>query len=405
MPPAFHRTLKRGDTVELTINTVAFGGAGVGRHGDMVVFVPFTVDGDTVSVEIVDTKKRFVTAELKSIHNPSPHRTIPRCEAFTRCGACTYQHIAYEHQLVLKKLHVREALERIGRFDRISLEDTIPSPRTYGYRGKADVHIVAERERVPSIGFAARATHRIVDIERCEIVHESINRTLSLLKKERPPTGRIPLWSGPAELVSKSCIVRQVKGRNMLVPLNGFFQANLYLTDILVNIVMEFCNLSGTETVLDGFCGAGLFSLFLAPFCECLYGIDVESESIRCAEDNLKKAGITTAIFEIGDMARILRNRFINKNIRIDLALVDPPRIGLEPDTVEALGILAPRKIVYVSCNPATLARDLRTLAGFGYDVRRVQSLDMFPQTCHIETVVLLQRALSAFHEQEDKPD
>ncbi len=403
MLPAFHRTLKRGDTVELTINTVAFGGAGIGRYGEMVVFVPFTVDGDTVSAEIVGVKKRFVTAELKSVHNPSPFRTIPRCAAFTRCGACAYQHIAYEHQLVLKNLHVRDALKRIGRFDHISLEDTIPSPQSYGYRGKADVHIAAGRGRSPSVGFAARATHHIVDIERCEIVHESINEALSLLKKGRAPVGRRSLWSASAELVSESRIVRQVKSRDVLVDLNGFFQANLYLTEVLVNVVEEFCDLSGTETVLDGYCGAGLFSLFLAPRCGRLYGIDVESDAIRCAEENLHRAGITTAAFYAGDMARVLQDRFIHGKPGIDVALVDPPRTGLDPDTIVALGALNPPKIVYVSCNPATLARDVRALAGFGYSVRRVQPLDMFPQTCHIETVVLLERPPLALRV-EDKP-
>jgi 23S rRNA (uracil1939-C5)-methyltransferase len=383
--------MERGDEIELTIDAVAFGGAGVGRYGKMVVFVPFSVDGDTVSVKIVTVKKSFATATLQFVHFPSPFRITPRCAAHTRCGACSYQHITYEHQVVLKHRQVRDALKRIGRFDIIPLEDMIPSPQVYGYRGRADFHVTTGKGKERIIGFAARATNDIVDLERCEIVHESINDALFRIRREGRPAERLPLWSTPSEEVSGSCILRRVKGREMLVPRDGFFQANLYLTDTLVDVVEEFCNLSGTETVLDGYCGSGLFSLFLAPRCARLYGIEAEGNAGRCAEENLNRAGINSAVYT-GDIAHVLWNRFIHESIPVDVALIDPPRIGLEPDALDALITLNPAKIVYVSCNPTTLARDLRALAGFGYHIRRVQPLDMFPQTSHIETVVLLER-------------
>jgi 23S rRNA (uracil1939-C5)-methyltransferase len=382
--------MERGDEIELTIDAVAFGGAGVGRYGKMVVFVPFSVDGDTVSVKIVTVKKSFATATLQFVHFPSPFRITPRCAAHTRCGACSYQHITYEHQVVLKHRQVRDALKRIGRFDIIPLEDMIPSPQVYGYRGRADFHVTTGKGKERIIGFAARATNDIVDLERCEIVHESINDALFRIRREGRPAERLPLWSTPSEEVSGSCILRRVKGREMLVPRDGFFQANLYLTDTLVDVVEEFCNLSGTETVLDGYCGSGLFSLFLAPRCARLYGIEAEGNAGRCAEENLNRAGINSAVYT-GDIAHVLWNRFIHESIPVDVALIDPPRIGLEPDALDALITLNPAKIVYVSCNPTTLARDLRALAGFGYHIRRVQPLDMFPQTSHIETVVLLE--------------
>jgi len=388
--PVPHKILERGDEIAVTIDSVAFGGAGIGRYGKMVVFVPFTVDGDTVSVEIISVKKRFATAGLKSIHTPSLFRTAPRCTAYARCGACSYQHIAYDHQLILKGRQVRDALERIGQFNNIPMEDMIASPQAYGYRGKADFHVARGEGHARTVGFAARETNCIIDLERCEIVHESINEALSLLRRDGSPAGRRILWSAPAEEASESRIVRRIKDREMLVPRDGFFQANLYLTDTLVHVVEEFCDLSGTETVLDGYCGSGLFSLFLASRCARLYGIEAEGEAVRCAEENLNRAGIDSAAFYTGDMARILRKRFIRKNLTIDVVLVDPPRIGLGADTIAALGALNPPKIVYVSCNPATLARDLQSLASFGYGIRRVQPLDMFPQTSHIETVVLL---------------
>jgi 23S rRNA (uracil1939-C5)-methyltransferase len=384
--------MERGDEIELTINAVAFGGSGVGRYGKMVVFVPFSVDGDMVSVKIVTVKKSFATATLQFVHFPSPFRITPRCEAYTRCGACSYQHITYEHQVVLKHRQVRDALKRIGRFDTIPLENMIPSPQAYGYRGRADFHVTTGKGKERIIGFAARATNDIVDLERCEIVHESINDALFRIRGEGRRAGRLPLWSTPAEEVSGSCILRRVKAREMLVPRDGFFQANLYLTDTLVDVVEKFCNLSGTETVLDGYCGSGLFSLFLAPRCGRIYGIEAKRDAIRCAKENMNQAGINLAFFYTGDIAHVLWNRFIRESIPVDVVLVDPPRIGLEQDALEALIALNPAKIVYVSCNPSTLARDLRALAGFGYYIRRVQPLDMFPQTSHIETVVLLER-------------
>jgi len=385
--------MERGDEIELRIDTVAFGGAGVGRYGKIVVFVPFTVDGDTVSVKIVTVKKRFATAGLQSIHSPSPFRITPRCTAYTHCGACSYQHITYDHQVVLKNGQVRDALKRIGRFDIIPLEDMIPSPQAYGYRGKADFHVTTGKGKKQVIGFAARATNEIVDLERCEVVHERINEALCLMRQEESPDGRWPVWSASEKVVSESRVLRQVKGREMFVPRDGFFQANLYLTDTLVDVVEEFCNLSGTETVLDGYCGSGLFSLFIAPRCGRLYGIEAEGDAVRCAEENLNRAGINSAVFYTGDVARILKERFIRENISVGVILLDPPRIGLEPDVIAALDVLKPPKIVYVSCNPATLARDLRALAGFGYSIMRVQPIDMFPQTSHIETVVLLEQA------------
>lgn len=383
--------MERGDEIDLTIDTVAFGGAGVGRYEEMVVFVPFTVDGDTVSVEIVAVKKRFAKAKLNKVLTPSSFRTTPRCAAFTRCGACSYQHIAYNHQVALKNGQVRDALKRIGRFDNIPVHTPIPSPQAYGYRGKADFHVSAEKGKECAMGFAARATNDIVDLERCEIVHESINDALSMVRRGRLQAGRRTLWSTPAEKVLGSCIIRQVKGREMLVPQDGFFQANLYLTDTLVDLVVEFCGLSGAETVLDGYCGSGLFSLFLAPRCGRLYGIEADGDAIRCAEENLNRAGINSAVFYTGDMAHVLRDRFVRQNIPVDVALIDPPRIGVEPDALEALGALNSPKIVYVSCNPSTLARDLHALAEFGYRILWVQPIDMFPQTSHIETIALLE--------------
>jgi 23S rRNA (uracil1939-C5)-methyltransferase len=385
------RPLEKGEKIELSIDTVAFGGAGIGRYGDMVVFVPFTVDGDRVSAEIVSVKKRFANAELKSVLIPSPFRVAPLCGAYMRCGACSYQHIAYDYQLLIKKMHVGDALKRIGRFDHIPLEDTIPSPKPYAYRGKADFHAAINGRGIGNVGFAERKTHSIVDLDRCEINHESINEALSKFKQTPSSTGRFSLWADSAPDTTEPYITRHVRDKEILVPSDGFFQTNLFLTDALVGVVEDFCNLKGAETVLDGYCGSGLFSIFLGSQCKRVYGIETGKSAVLCAEMNVNEAGINTASFHTGDMARILRKRFIRKNLTVDVAVVDPPRTGMTMDALIALIELKTSRIVYVSCNPATLARDLRTLAGYGYSIMRVRPLDMFPQTSHIETVVLLE--------------
>jgi len=400
-----------GDHLEVIIESVAFGGSGVGRYGNLVIFVPFAVDGETVEIEITKVRRSYATGRISRILNPSPFRTVPECSSYERCGGCQYQHIAYAHQLEIKKRQVEEAFERIGKVPDPPVQEVLPSPLSYAYRGKAEVHLRFAPGRPPLIGYREAADSRIVPVSRCEIVAESINRSLSMLRKKlggvspsdrrgRRQEERVVLWSetedATVELgfssVRKNRVLRQVKGKMFRVPATGFFQANSSLVDTMVDTVVRACALSGVENVLDAYCGSGLFSLFLAPCVQRLFGVDADEEAIRCAEENFQEEGVSKGEFFAGDVGGIVRKLFLEKQTPVDVVVLDPPRIGCSSDVLEGLLRLGSSRIVYISCNPTTQARDIRRLLDGGYRLKELQPLDMFPQTKHIEVIGILER-------------
>lgn len=340
--------------------------------------------------------KKTTCGELLEVVAPSASRVAPRCRSYGRCGGCSYQHIAYAHQLQIKKRQVEDAFERIGAMRETGIQDCLPSDEQYGYRGKAEFHGGFERNR-KVLGFMAARSNRPVDVDRCEIVEESINREYGRYREcflngppEQAPEADPVFWSG-CRYRESPVIARRVKGREFQVPYDGFFQANLALVDRLVETVMAHCALTGTETVLDCFSGCGLFSLFTAERCRRVYGLEIDSEAVRCAKRNAAAFGCSNAGFLEGraeDLAMIAAR----EGIRPDLIILDPPRTGCAPEVVRAVGELGPERLVYVSCDPATQARDIGRLMKYGYLPGTVQPLDMFPQTKHIEVVASLRK-------------
>ncbi len=398
--------LQAGEVHHLRIENVAFGGAGVGRAQGMVVFVPFTAPGEEVEVKILSVRKRFALGELRSILKASAHRVAPPCRSFGKCGGCQLQHIAYSEQLVLKEKQVGEIFTRLGRFPVPPLRRIIPSPRPFHYRGKADYHIrTTAAGRFMSLGFRSLEKYNVLDIARCEIVEESINRSCEMFREAlqrgegscRPD--RRTIWSSPEEGMivpvpadheNHPLLTRKVKGREVLVPYGGFFQVNTALVSDLVDQVLGFTDLNGAETVLDGYCGAGLFSLFLAPYAGSILGIDINGESLQCARENLRAAGYENAAFLQGDVAGIMQQRFVKQRLKADVIILDPPRSGCERDVLEATLAAGAAKVIYISCNPATQARDIRYLVERGLTLTGLQPVDMFPQTGHIEVIACL---------------
>ena len=328
--------LEKGERVSLTAESVAFGGEGVGRCRDMVVFVPLMADGDEGVVEIIDVKKRYARGRLTTLTRPSPHRAEPRCPVYGLCGGCQYQHIAYEHQLALKRQQIHDTFSRIGQFGDVPLKDVLPSPSPWEYRQKADFHIQKRAHEDVVIGFTGPNSHDVRDIERCEIVDPGINRALERLRLKRDAwkgnglDRRVVLWpEEAANGAKKGNISRSVKGRTLLVPRQGFFQANQYLTEALVDTVMDLCALTGTETVVDAFCGSGLFSIFLAPAARRFYGIEFAGDAVRAADANLIAAGSGHGLFYEGDVGAVLSGEFVKKRQQVDVLVLDPPRVGL----------------------------------------------------------------------------
>ena len=349
--------MKRDETLTLTITDVAYGGDGIARHEGCVVFVPFTIPGETVRARIVRATPGWKRAHALEIITASPDRVPPPCPVFRRCGGCAYQHIAYPRQLEIKTHQVAEALRRIGKFSDPPVEAARPSPLAYGYRNRITVHVVP-----PNIGFRGTDPREVVDVRECMLAEEPVNAALAALRsKKRLRPGPATLRAGPAG--------------------TGFRQVNDAAAEILADTVMELAG-SG-ELLVDAYCGAGFFAKkLLGPFTRVI-GLDWDARSIEAARCG---AG-SSEEYHAGDAAVLLPEILTTANQAV--ILVDPPAQGLSEPVVTALLAAHPARIVYVSCDPATLARDLQKLSAV-YDLQRAVPADMFPQTASIETACLL---------------
>jgi tRNA/tmRNA/rRNA uracil-C5-methylase (TrmA/RlmC/RlmD family) len=362
--------------VDLKIADIAFGGKGVARENGRAVFVPYTIEGETVSVEIVREKKQFAEAELVDVKESSPHRVTPECPYFGRCGGCAYQHIDYEHQLAIKWRQVRDVLQRIGKLKDIPMRPIIPSPKQYGYRSRITVHA---QDGV--IGFFRRDSHRLIDIERCPISRDEVNRALAELRE--PPQVRDGHYT-----------LRASSGPRVFSQTNDAV-ANA-LRDLVDNLVA-----SDQQLLIDAYCGAGFFAKALLDKFERVIGIDWDKFAIAAAKENATSKETYIAGDVDLELGGILKQRAVEAAVSAAIAfsaggapattlIVDPPATGLSATMRKAIVDLAPATLIYVSCNPATLARDLKELQE-KFTINSVTPLDMFPQTAEIEVAVHLQ--------------
>ena len=349
--------------VDLKIEDVAFGGMGVGRESGKAIFVPYTIEGELVSAETVREKKQFAEAELVNVREPSPDRVQPQCPYFGRCGGCAYQHINYEHQLAIKWRQVRDVLQRIGRLKDIPMRPIIPSPEQYGYRNRITVHA-----RQGVVGFFRRDSNRLIDIEHCPISHQEVNRALADLRAQNVRDGHYTL--------------RASSGRRV------FSQTNDAVADALHNLVNQLIP-PDQGLLIDAYCGAGFFAKRLLDKFERVIGIDWDKFAIKAAKERatVKETYIAGDVdLELERMGS-LASTFQREKTTL---IVDPPATGFTAKTREAIVDLAPATLIYVSCNPATLARDLKELQN-KFTINSVTPLDMFPQTAEIEVTVHLQ--------------
>ena len=388
------------DRIKIRIEKIAFGGEGVGRIDNLVVFVPFTVPDDELEVEITRCKKRFARGKILKIINASPLRIKPLCKYYAKCGGCCYQHISYDQQLEIKKRQVEEAFIKIGRMVMPPVRPVAAAAAAYHYRGKAQCHQAMTPSGLKT-GFLDTSGGLVVDIERCEIMDETINEKIGGLRKNPLNRGkktdtRLTVWSNlPGEHDTKRGQVRRlVKGKEFLVPFDGFFQNNLFLTDALVDEVCRMALSGSLNSVIDVYCGCGLFSIFLAPFAAEVFGIELNEKAVKFAQINAEKENLKNIKFVCGDAGEeLLKRKFLSPaGAPLDLLLLDPPRVGCSKTVLKAIAGLLPQRIIYVSCNPATQARDVQLLNEAGYKLLILQPFDMFPQTEHIEVVALLER-------------
>ncbi|PYK89114.1 MAG: hypothetical protein DME35_09590 [Verrucomicrobia bacterium] len=349
-------------TVDLKIEDVAFGGKGVARENGKAVFIPFTIDGESVSAKITREKKQFAEAELVDLRETSSHRVEPPCPYFGQCGGCAYQHIDYAHQLAIKSRQVHDVLQRIGKLKDVPMRSIIPSPLQYAYRNRITVH--AENG---VIGYFRRDSHRLIDVERCPIAMDEVNRELTDLRARDLGDGHYTLRarSGP----------------------RVFSQTNDGVANALRDLIVELMP-PNQDLLIDAFCGAGSFTKALVDKFNRVVGIDWDRFAIAAA---LETAGAKET-YIAGDVDANLNSILGQSDADQTAVIVDPPAVGLSAHARKTIVDLAPATLIYVSCNPATLARDLAELQQ-QFKIESVTPLDMFPQTAEIEVVVQLQRS------------
>jgi tRNA/tmRNA/rRNA uracil-C5-methylase (TrmA/RlmC/RlmD family) len=363
--------------VDLRIEDMAFGGKGVAREDGKAVFVPYTIEGELVSAEVVRAKKQFAEAELVEIQESSPNRVAPPCPYFGRCGGCAYQHINYEQQLAIKWRQVRDALQRIGKMKDVPMRPIIPSPNQYAYRNRITVHA---HDSV--IGFFRRDSHDLIDIEHCPISRDEVNRALAQLRKKRHVRdGHYTLRAGSEPRV--------------------FSQVNDDVAQALRNLIVHLVP-PNQELLIDAYCGAGFFAKALLDKFQRVIGIDWDQFAIAFAKENATEketylAGDVES--ELENIAPVHLNGLVHgtdtstgrlRPTGATTIIIDPPATGLSRVIRTVIIDLAPQTLIYVSCNPPTLARDLKELQQ-KFTINSVTPLDMFPQTAEIETVVHLQ--------------
>jgi len=374
-------SLKLGDKINLTIHDLAFGGEGVGRIEEFVVFVPFVITGETVEVEITELKKNFARAKLLRVITPSPERVAPECKYFTHCGGCQYQHIDYAAQLGFKHKQISDLFERVGKIARTVVAPVLPCPAPYGYRNRIMVRSQwngAAKKLV--VGFIGVNNKYVEEIEECKIAEPVLNEQIKEVRANPPPKGGIK-------------VVLRVQPENWEVPRDSFFQNNFFLLPKLVETVKEFLQAGGSRHLIDLYCGVGFFGIEAAGVVDSFVGVEYDRLAIAAARKNAASREINNGEFVAAKVEVILPELLQKFSAEKTAVILDPPRKGCWPETLALLRETKPAQIIYVYCHPATMARDLNILCADGvFELARVQPLDMFPQTQHVECVADLRR-------------
>ncbi len=407
-------------SIDLHLTAMAHGGAALGRHEGQVIFVPYAIPGETVRVEIVESRARWARARLLEILEASPHRVDPPCPYFgpERCGGCHYQHIAYEAQAEFKHQVVVDQLARIGGMHEANVQEIIGAADPWGYRNHAQFSLTPEGR----LGFLTADTHHVVAVDECLILDPLLDDLWTAFDMEWPQLRRLSLRCGSATgdlmavfeldhyedfdievdfpvscvllladgeavvLMGHSHLVDHVAGRDYRVSAGSFFQVNTSGAEALVELVRDYLTPAGDDTLVDLYCGVGLFGLALADRVGHVVG--VEADPSAAADFRHNAQGLEHVKLVEGKVQAALAHL----EGPVNLLVLDPPRSGAGQQVVSEVARLGAKRIAYVSCDPATLARDARHFVEFGYQLREVQPVDLFPQTCHVESVAVFAR-------------
>lgn len=448
--------MKKNDIIDLRITALTSEGSGIGRADGMAVFVPFTAVGDVISCRILKVLKSYAYGKLENIITPSPDRVENDCPAFGKCGGCVYRHISYSAELAAKEQIVRDAFERLGWLDPEFLP-ICGSESVDGYRNKLQMPLAKTDGGDIVSGFFSERSHRVVPVEHCRLQPERFSEIVAFIKeqikalkisvynerdnqgvmrhiylrrghysgevcavlvvKRKTPemakftaalTKRFPeitgvvlninsdrtnvilgeqevLLSGKAEISDTMC------GVNVEISPKSFYQVNTPAAEKLYGQAAEFAQPNG-KTILDLYCGAGTIGLSMAGEAKKIIGAEIVPEAVKNAKRNALNSGFDNAEFICADASRAAEE-LAEKGLAPDVIMLDPPRKGCGAETLSACVKMNPERIVMISCNPATAARDCKFLAQNGYAVERVRAFDLFPRTRHVECVVLMSRS------------
>ena len=409
------------DTLVLRIDKMIQGGLGLARHEGQACLVKNAIAGELVGARVERCHSQYLEASAVDILEPSPERVQPPCPLYGECGGCHLQHMSYPGQLAAKTQAIEDCLCRIGKFNAARIPEPIASPAQLNYRIRASLKASLSPETV--IGLYQGRSHSLVAIERCLLLHEQLNACLPLLLAlyhEKPPvkarvqfidlllcrqSGTVLLraWSGPRKdrvfaldpahgtltPCPRGCADSVADLRFTRTP-DAFCQVNPAQNEAMITLVLEMLAPASGSRILELYCGSGNFSLFLARQGADVFGIEQNPAAVQQARAHALDNRISGCRFEAADAGTV---RLDTLPFNCTDVLVNPPRNGCTQAAIRGIIRLRPAAIVYVSCNPATLARDARLLCKGGYVMDRIQPLDMFPQTCHIETVVKFVRS------------
>jgi 23S rRNA (uracil1939-C5)-methyltransferase len=388
------------ETLRLTLTDMAFQGGAIARHDGQVVFAAYGIPGEEAIVQVERRSKDYLTGRVLEVVSRSPHRVAAPCPYFGTCGGCQWQHIDYAHQTQLKARIVADQLRRIGKFQEPTVLPTIPAVETWNYRNHARF---SAGRRHGDLGFTALLSRRLVPIDRCLIMHPWINNVLERLQGKCAGLHQVAVRYGvktgqalihpsleeidPSIPSGQSWYEEELLGKRFRISGASFFQVNTLQAEVLADVVRQKLTLEPDQVLLDAYAGVGTFAVLFAPHVKRVIAIEESSSAV--ADAVINQAGIDNITFYEGKVESVLPEL----TDRPDAAILDPPRVGCHPDALATVLALAPARLVYVSCDPATLARDLRALCDGGYHLADVQPVDMFPQTYHIEVVATLERA------------
>lgn len=449
--------IEKNQNYIVDIEDMTHEGAGVARIDGFAVFVEGAIVGEKIRIKIVKVLKNFAYGKIEKIIEQSPERRPPTCEIYKKCGGCKLQHMSYEATLKFKKNVVKSNLKRIGKID-VEVLDTIGLDEPYAYRNKVQFPIGDNGNEIV-VGFFAERTHEIVPVTDCSIQSRIANKIIidmkNIIKREKisvynettkkglirhiiirnsEKTNEVMLIivTNGEKFDKKDRMIDEITTRNpeiksiiqnintkvtnvilgekdillygkdritdyigklkFEISAHSFFQVNSKQTENLYNKALEYADLTGKETVFDLYCGTGTISLFLAQKAKKVYGVEIVKQAVEDAKINAKNNNICNAEFIYGKSEEIAPQLYA-KGIRADVVVIDPPRSGCDSKLIDMLNKMKPQKIVYVSCNSATLARDISLFEG--YTVKKVQPVDMFSWSFHVETVVLMEKVFN----------